>query len=132
MTTTGDDMTTTATAVKRSFATPDEGPDLPKAKAEMITIGEHHFGRVSVEPGWRWSEHVKPIAKTDSCEFPHACYVISGAFHVAMDDGTELDLVADDVFVISPGHDAWVVGDEPCVLYDLGTADDTDFGKPPQ
>ncbi len=123
-------MSTTTIAEKRSLDAPDEVRDLPKAKAEMITIGEHPFARVVMEPGWRWSESIKPIAQTDSCEFPHACYVLSGAFHVAMDDGRELDLVGGDVFVIGPGHDAWVVGDEPCVLYDLGTADDADFGKP--
>ena len=125
-------METTSTAVKRSLSEPDEGPDLPKADVAMITIGEHPFARVVLEPGWKWSEHVKPVAQTDSCEFPHACYVLGGTLHVAMDDGTEIEASKDDVFVVGPGHDAWVVGDESCVLYDLGTADDADFGKPPQ
>ena len=124
-------MTTTTVAVVRSLSDPDEVQDLPKARAELITIGEHRFARAVMQPGWRWSEHIKPIAQTDTCEFPHACYVLSGALHVAMDDGTEIEATTGDVFVAGPGHDSWVVGDEPCVLYDLGTADDADFGKPP-
>jgi hypothetical protein len=124
-------MTTTATAVKRSFDAPDEVRELGRATGELITIGEHPFARAVMQPGWRWSEDIKPIAQTDSCEFPHACYVLAGALHVRMDDGTELEASAGEVFVISPGHDAWVVGDEACVLYDLGTADDADFGTPP-
>ena len=125
-------MTTTTYAEVRSLSTPDEVQDLPKARVELITIGEHPFARAVMQPGWRWSEHIKPIAQTDTCEFPHAGYVLSGRLHVAMDDGTELEAGAGDVIVIAPGHDAWVVGDEPCVFYDLGTADDADFGKPPQ
>lgn len=125
-------MTTTTIAEKRSFDDPDEARELGRARGEMITIaGQHPFARATMQPGWRWSQDIKPIAQTESCQFPHACYVLAGAFHVAMDDGTELDLVAGDVFVIGPGHDAWVVGDEPCVMYDLGTVDDADFGKPP-
>jgi quercetin dioxygenase-like cupin family protein len=82
------------------------------------------------EPGWKWSESVKPIAQTDSCEFPHQLYVVSGSLHVKMDDGAELDLIAGDVALIAPGHDAWVIGDEPCVMVDFGD-DDADYATAP-
>jgi hypothetical protein len=124
-------MTTTTSAEKRSLTSPDEVLTMPKCTVQLVTIGEHPFARAVMEPGWRWSESMKPIAGTESCQFPHACYVLSGAMHIAMDDGTEIDIRAGDVFVCEPGHDAWVVGDEPCVLYDLGTADDADFGRAP-
>lgn len=71
-----------------------------------------------MSPGWRWSEHVKPIAGTDSCQAPHAAYVISGRMHVVMDDGTESDFGPGDVMIAPPGHDAWTVGDEACVCVD--------------
>jgi hypothetical protein len=123
-------MTTTQQTTKRSLSEPDEVVEMPKGRLEIVKIGEAVFGRAVFEPGWRWSEHVKPVAKTASCEFPHALYVTSGALHVQMDDGTELDLVAGDVAVIAPGHDAWVVGDEPVIGYDHGAAEDDDWGKP--
>jgi uncharacterized cupin superfamily protein len=74
----------------------------------------------SWEPGWRWSEHMKPIAGTDSCEATHLIYAISGKMHVVMNDGSEGDIGAGDFASISPGHDAWVVGDEPFVGVDFG------------
>jgi quercetin dioxygenase-like cupin family protein len=81
-------------------------------------------GRAVFEAGWKWSDHVKPIAGTDSCQAPHMSYVISGRMTVVMDDGTQADYVAGDVMIAPPGHDAWVVGDEPCVLVDWqGVAD---------
>jgi quercetin dioxygenase-like cupin family protein len=72
------------------------------------------------EPGWRWSEHVKPIAKTDSCQATHLMYCISGRMHVRMDDGTEQEIGPGDLAAIPSGHDAWIVGDEPCVAVDWG------------
>ncbi len=72
------------------------------------------------EPGWRWSEHVKPIAGTDSCQAAHLGYVLSGRMAVVMDDGTQGEVGPGDAFSIAPGHDAWVVGDEPCVMVDFG------------
>ena len=122
-------MTTTATAQKKSLTSPDEVREFPKGRLEISTIGDSLFGRAVFEPGWKWSESVKPIAGTASCEFPHACYVTAGSLHVVMDDGTELDVGAGDVFVVGPGHDAWVTSDEPCVLYDLA-GDDDDYAKP--
>ena len=123
-------MTTTATAQKKSLDSPDEVTEFPKGRIELTSIGDKLFGRAVFEPGWKWSEHVKPIAGTESCEFPHACYVISGSIHVVMDDGTELDVAAGEVFVIGPGHDAWVTSDEPCVVYDVAAEEDEDYAKP--
>jgi quercetin dioxygenase-like cupin family protein len=74
---------------------------------------------VTLQPGWKWSKDVKPIAKTDSCQAPHLNYMISGRMHVVMDDGTEEDFGPGDIAVIPPGHDAWVVSDEPVVTLDV-------------
>lgn len=119
----------TATAMKRGIGTPDEVREFPNGRMEIVTLGGVVFGRAVFEPGWKWSESVKPIAGTESCEFPHQGYVESGSLHIAMDDGTSLDVTAGDVVVIAPGHDAWTVGDEPCVMYDFGT-EDADYAKP--
>jgi hypothetical protein len=80
------------------------------------------------EPGWKWSEDVAPIAQTKSCQAPHLGYVISGRMVIRMEDGTEEELSPGDFFRISPGHDAWVVGSEPCVLVDF--AGYTEYAKP--
>jgi quercetin dioxygenase-like cupin family protein len=85
-------------------------------------------GRAVFQPGWRWSNDVKPVAGTDSCEAAHTGYIISGQMHVTMDDGAEGDLGPGDAFVISPGHDAWIVGDEPCVALDWSAA--SDYARP--
>ena len=77
-------------------------------------------GRGTFKPGWRWSEHVKPLAGTHSCQVPHLGYVISGRMTVRMDDGTEATVSPGDVCNIPPGHDAWTEGDEDCVLLDFG------------
>ena len=122
-------MTTTITADKKSIRTPDEVREFDKGRIEMLTIGETFFARTVFEPGWRWSESVKPLVGTESCELPHAAYVASGALHVSMDDGRQLDVEAGELFVVGPGHDAWVIGDEPCVLYDFG-GEDADYAKP--
>ena len=75
-------------------------------------------GRATFLPGWRWSEHVKPIAKTDSCQAAHMGYFISGRMKVVMDDGEEMEFGPGDFAIMAPGHDAWTVGDEPCVVID--------------
>ncbi len=103
----------------KSLDSPDETrPFVDKGKAEVVEIGGTTVGRGVFEPGWRWSEHVKPIAGTDSCQAPHFGYVVSGRMKVVMDDGTEGEAGPGDVVYIEPGHDAWVVGDEACVMLD--------------
>jgi ethanolamine utilization protein EutQ (cupin superfamily) len=105
----------------RSFDSPDEvRPFEGNGQAEVVNIGGQVVGRGTFEPGWRWSENVKPIAGTDSCQVSHLGYVISGRMKVVMDDGTEGECGPGDVVAIPPGHDAEVVGDEPCVIIDFG------------
>jgi quercetin dioxygenase-like cupin family protein len=104
---------------KKSLNSPDETRFFPKGKVETVTVGGVTFGRATFDPGWKWSEHVKPIAKTKSCEAPHTQYLISGHLRIRMDDGTEIDLRPGDVAVIAPGHDGWVVGNEPVVAIDI-------------
>jgi mannose-6-phosphate isomerase-like protein (cupin superfamily) len=107
-----------ASAEKKSLNAPDETRPFEKGKVEVVTIGGGTVGRGVLQPGWKWSEHVKPIAKTEWCEAPHFQYTISGRAIVRMTDGTEIQIGPGDVALIPPGHDAWVVGDEPWVSVD--------------
>ena len=108
-----------ATMQRGNVGTPDETRTFPNGKLDLIRLEGLTVGRIEVQPGWRWSEHVKPIAGTESCQASHAGYQISGRLHVVMDDGTEQEFGPGDVYVIPPGHDAWVVGDEPVVSLDV-------------
>jgi quercetin dioxygenase-like cupin family protein len=106
---------------KKNFSSPDETRPFPaKGKADLIEVGGRTVARVTFEPGWRWSEHVKPLAGTDSCQVSHLGYVLSGRMHVTMDDGTEADAGPGDVIALPGGHDAEIVGDETCVVLDFG------------
>ncbi|MBF9066925.1 nuclear transport factor 2 family protein [Streptacidiphilus fuscans] len=100
------------------FAVPDEIRTFPHGRAEILTMGGGVVGRFTLEPGWRWSQDVKPLAGTEWCEAAHFGYHLSGTLHVRMADGTEFDAQAGDVAMVAPGHDAWVVGDEPVTLVD--------------
>ena len=105
----------------KNFDSPDETrPFEGNGKADVVELGGRTVGRGVFEPGWRWSENVKPIAGTDSCEVSHLGYVISARMKVTLDDGSEDEVGPGDVFAIPPGHDAVVVGDEPCVSLDFG------------
>jgi hypothetical protein len=108
----------------KSFKSPDEIRPFDKGKLELITIGDKTVGHAVLEPGWSWSECVKPLVNTKSCEAPHFQYQISGTLKVVMDDGTEKLIKAGEVSLIPPGHDAWVIGDEPVEILDFqGMAD---------
>src|ERR671937_1647691 len=105
----------------KNFSSPDETrPFEDKGQAAVVNLGEHPVIYGTFEPGWRWSEHVKPLANTDTCQAPHLLYCLSGRMHVAMNDGTEKEIGPGDAASLSPGHDAWVVGDEPCIAVDFG------------
>jgi class 3 adenylate cyclase/mannose-6-phosphate isomerase-like protein (cupin superfamily) len=91
----------------------------PHGKVEVVELDDRAVGRMTYEPGWRWSTDLKPVAATDSCQFHHVGVTISGRLRVEMTDGTELEVGPGDVFEFPPGHDAWVVGDEPWVSVDF-------------
>ena len=112
-----------------NFDSPSETRTPPGTKVEMVKLGAIHVARGTMEPGWRWSENIKPIAKTDSCQVHHVGVVQSGKLHVAHNDGTEVELGPGDVYVVEPGHDAWVLGDEPWVAYEFDTQAAQSFGK---
>lgn len=104
----------------KKFSSPDERrPFVDRGHADVLSFAQGTIGRAVFEPGWRWSEHVKPIAGTQSCEASHAVYVISGRMHIRMDDGQEAEVGPGDMVFVSPGHDAWTLGDEPCVMIDF-------------
>ncbi len=106
------------TTEHRSFGASDDVREFPNGRAEILRVGDTEIGRLTLQPGWRWSNDVKPIAGTDSCEAPHFQYHLSGRLMIRMDDGTEMTAVAGDVTSLPAGHDAWVVGDEPVVVVD--------------
>lgn len=115
-------MTTTASGlVRKSLDSPDEVRPFENDSGELQVVnieGSGIVGRATFKPGWRWSNDVKPIAKTESCQGAHAGYVLSGRMRVVMDDGTQEDFGPGDVMIAAPGHDAWTLGEEPCVVID--------------
>ncbi|CAM2877118.1 Protein of uncharacterised function (DUF861) [Legionella steigerwaltii] len=103
----------------KNLSTPDELRELPKTKIEVVNFEGLTVMRATFQPGWKWSECVKPTAGTKSCEASHINYIISGRIVVAMDNGTQKDIGPGDLAIIPPGHDAWVVGNEPCIAIDI-------------
>jgi len=103
----------------KGFNKPDEVRSFDKGRVELVNIGGAMVGRAVFQPGWRWSESVKPLVKTKSCEAPHYQYHVSGTLRIKMDDGTEVDCKPGDVSLLPTGHDAWVVGNEPAVVVDF-------------
>ena len=113
--------------VRRSLEVPEEVRKLPDGSyIDLVENGA--VSRATLQPGWRWSEHMKPIVETDSCQFWHIGYQISGQLHVVMDDGREIDVIPGDYVVIPPGHDAWVIGGEPAVMIDWKGLPNTQSG----
>jgi class 3 adenylate cyclase len=103
----------------KPFATPDEVRSTQHGKITILDLDDMVVGRLAFEPGWRWSEVVKPIAGTELCEYHHIGVTVSGTLRVQMRDGTELEIGPDTAYEIPPGHDAWVIGDEPYVSFDF-------------
>lgn len=120
--------TATQTAEKKNLSKPDETRPFAKGKLEIVNVGGTMLGRGTFEPGWKWSECVKPIAKTDSCQAAHLGYVVSGRMKVVMDNGTELEYGPGDAMSLPPGHDAWIVGNDQCVVVDF--VGFKDYAKP--
>src|ERR1017187_2518564 len=104
---------------KKNLSHPDERRTFDKGQLELVSLGGILFGRGTFQPGWKWSTSVKPLVKTKSCEAPHLQYHVSGRLHVVMDDGSEAEFGPGDVSLLPPGHDAWVVGNEPAVVIDI-------------
>jgi uncharacterized cupin superfamily protein len=111
------------TVEQRSINDPHETrPYAAHGHMDVVTLGDFTLGRGTFEPGWQWSKDVKPIAGTESCMVRHTGICMSGKMTIRTNDGAEATVSAGDVFVLEPGHDAWTVGDEPCIMYDTGVA----------
>ena len=111
-----------ANAETKNLSSPDETRKFTNGKLEVVNIGGGTVGRSVFEPGWKWSNDVKPIAGTELCEAPHFLYQVSGNMRIRMKDGHEFDIGPGDVAMIPPGHDGWVVGNETCVAIDWSGA----------
>lgn len=105
---------------KKGFDRPDETEAPPKARIDKINLGGHLVKRFTLQPGWRWSEHMKPTVQTEWCELTHLMYQVSGILHVVSENGAEIEVRPGEVELLPPEHDAWVVGDEPVVAIDFG------------
>jgi hypothetical protein len=111
------------------FDNPTEVRTPDKTRVEVVDLGGVRAGRFTFEPGWRWSECIKPVAGTDSCQNHHVGAAISGSLQVRHDDGTEVTISAGDAYVIEPGHDAWNDGSEPFVGYEFDGVAAATFAK---
>lgn len=110
--------------ILKRFDRPDEVREFEKGRFELVHIGGMTIGRASYQPGWKWSEHVGKALGQASCQVEHVGMVVSGSAAAAMDDGSVIETRAGDIFYIPPGHDSWVIGDEPYVsLHFLGAED---------
>ncbi|HJW03979.1 MAG TPA: cupin domain-containing protein [Azospira sp.] len=124
-------MTTPVVITKfetKSHNSPDEVRHPSKSRVEVVQLEGFTLGRFNFEPGWRWSECIKPVVKTDLCQLSHVGHVVAGRLTVRLQDGSEKTLNAGDSYTIPPGHDAWVEGDEPFVGLEVMSADV--FAKP--
>lgn len=117
-----------ASAQRKPLSSPDETRTFPKGKIDLFTLAGLTISHGVLEPGWKWSECVKPIVNTESCQAGHIGVCLVGRMHVRMDDGSEIDIGPRDVFSIPPGHDAWIVGDQNCVVLDISGA--ANYAKP--
>jgi quercetin dioxygenase-like cupin family protein len=111
-----------ANLISKRLETPDQVREFTDGKGHvhLVDLNGHQVGLGTFQPGWRWSQHVKPLAGTDSCQVEHIGCVLAGRMALKMDDGTELEFGPGDTFHMPPGHDAWIVGDEACNLLDFG------------
>jgi mannose-6-phosphate isomerase-like protein (cupin superfamily) len=113
----------------RGFDSPDETRTPDKTRVEIVRIGSSTAARMTLEPGWRWSECIKPLDGTDSCQLRHVGIVQSGRMHVTHDDGTQVEIGPGQTYVIEPGHDAHVVGDEPLVGFEFEATTAEEFAR---
>ncbi|MFL5961030.1 MAG: cupin domain-containing protein [Gaiellaceae bacterium] len=113
----------------RDFSAPDETRAPDRTKVEIVRMGGTSASRMSLEPGWRWSECIKPVAGTETCQLHHVGVIVSGRMGVRHEDGTEQEIASGNAYVIEPGHDAWVVGDEPVVGYEFDSRTAEEYAK---
>ena len=113
----------------KSFSQPAEVREFPHGRADILPFAGGEVGRLTLEPGWRWSNDVRPIAGTELCQAPHVQYHVSGRLHVVMADGTEFEAGPGDVTSLPEGHDAWVVGDEPVVGFEFQSRTAEEFAR---
>ncbi len=113
----------------KRFDAPDEVRTPDKTRMDVVDLGTTKAARLTAQPGWRWSEHIKPVVGGDSCQAHHVGVIISGTMHVAHEDGTQADITAGGAYLIEPGHDAWVVGDEPVVAYEFDSSTAQTFAR---
>jgi hypothetical protein len=105
----------------RNMSVPDETRTPDKTTLEVVQLGGATVARLTLQPGWRWSECIKPVVGGESCQAAHLGYLLSGRIHVKADDGTEADISPGETYRLEPGHDAWVVGDEPATGLEFET-----------
>ena len=105
--------------LRKRLDAPDEVRSFPNGRVEIFEIGDNIVGKTVYEPGWRWSRDVKSIAGTELCMYHHLGYCLTGRLHCVLEDGTSLEISAGEAFEIPPGHDAWVIGDEPWITVDF-------------
>ena len=111
------------------FDSPDETRTPDKTRVDVVRLGETTAARMTFEPGWKWSECVKPVAGTDSCQVRHVGVAQFGTIHISHEDGTEVDIRPGDAYVIEPCHDAWVVGDESFVGFEFETRSAEEYAR---
>src|SRR5690348_9422425 len=114
----------------KNFSTADERRTPDKTTVEAVGLGDVKAARFTLEPGWRWSECVKPVVGTDTCEARHVGAVIAGQMHISHIDGTERDLRPGDAYVLEPGHDAWVIGNEPVIAHEFEGTTAATYARP--
>src|SRR5262245_9955934 len=114
----------------KSFDAPDERRTPDKTTMEVVDLDGVKAARLTLQPGWKWSECIKPVAGTDSCQNRHIGTASAGRLHVVHDDGSALDVEPGGAYVIEPGHDAWVVGDEPFVAFEFEATSAESYAKP--
>lgn len=109
----------------KSMDRPDEMRTPDKTNVSVVHLGGASVARLTLQPGWTWADCIKPVAGTEHCEAAHLGYVVSGRMHITTTDGSEGDVGPGETYRLAPGHDAWVVGDEPCVAleFESKTAD---------
>ena len=114
---------------KIDFSSSDDIRKPDKKVVETVIVGVTKVARLTVQPGWVWKECIAPVVGTDSCQANHVGTVVSGRLGIKHNDGSEMEISAGDAYVCEPGHDAWVIGDEPCVMLEFDASAAASYAK---